>query len=44
MLGALFAYASNSVPEISDEIYKIDDVYGWQDLVGKMVLSKSGTL
>lgn len=25
MLGALFAYASNKVPEISDEIYKIDD-------------------
>ncbi|MCL1677609.1 3-hydroxyacyl-CoA dehydrogenase/enoyl-CoA hydratase family protein [Elizabethkingia miricola] len=35
MLGALFAYASNKVPEISDEIYKIDDAlragFGWEN-------------
>ena len=35
MLGALFAYSSDKVPEISDEIYKIDDAmragFGWQN-------------
>ncbi|OPC03821.1 3-hydroxyacyl-CoA dehydrogenase [Elizabethkingia ursingii] len=35
MLGALFAYASNKVPEISDEVYKIDDAlragFGWEN-------------
>ena len=34
-LGALFAYVSNKVPEISDEVYKIDDAmragFGWED-------------
>lgn len=34
-LGALFAYVSNKVPEISDEIYKIDDAmragFGWEN-------------
>lgn len=32
--GALFAYVSNRIPEISDEIYKIDDAikagFGWE--------------
>lgn len=35
MLGSLFAYVSNKVPEISDEIYKIDDAmragFGWEN-------------
>ncbi|SDE05577.1 3-hydroxyacyl-CoA dehydrogenase NAD-binding domain-containing protein [Riemerella columbipharyngis] len=35
MLGALFAYVSDKVPEISDEIYKIDDAmragFGWEN-------------
>ncbi len=34
-LGALFAYVSHKVPEISDEIYKIDDAmragFGWEN-------------
>lgn len=34
-LGALFAYASNKIPEISDEIYRIDDAmragFGWEN-------------
>lgn len=34
-LGALFAYVSNKVPEISDEVYKIDDAmkagFGWEN-------------
>ena len=34
-LGALFAYVSNKVPEISDDIYKIDDAmragFGWEN-------------
>ncbi|NAW51108.1 3-hydroxyacyl-CoA dehydrogenase [Elizabethkingia argentiflava] len=34
-LGALFAYASNKIPGISDEIYKIDDAlragFGWEN-------------
>ncbi|USL95268.1 3-hydroxyacyl-CoA dehydrogenase/enoyl-CoA hydratase family protein [Riemerella anatipestifer] len=34
-LGALFAYVSHKVPEISDEVYKIDDAmragFGWED-------------
>ncbi len=33
--GALFAYVSNRIPEISDDIYKIDDAmkngFGWQN-------------
>lgn len=33
-LGALFAYASHRIPEIADELYKIDDAmragFGWQ--------------
>ncbi|WP_407405413.1 3-hydroxyacyl-CoA dehydrogenase/enoyl-CoA hydratase family protein [Chryseobacterium sp.] len=35
MLGALFAYVSHKVPEISDEVYKIDDAmragFGWEN-------------
>ena len=34
-LGALFAYVSHKVPEISDEVYKIDDAmragFGWEN-------------
>ena len=34
-LGALFAYISHKVPEISDEVYKIDDAmkagFGWEN-------------
>ncbi|WP_447951184.1 3-hydroxyacyl-CoA dehydrogenase NAD-binding domain-containing protein [Chryseobacterium koreense] len=34
-LGALFAYVSHKVPEISDELYKIDDAmsagFGWEN-------------
>ena len=34
MLGGLFAYTSNRVPEIADELYKIDDAmragFGWE--------------
>ncbi|MDR2205876.1 MAG: 3-hydroxyacyl-CoA dehydrogenase/enoyl-CoA hydratase family protein [Flavobacteriaceae bacterium] len=34
-LGALFAYVSHKIPEISDEIYKIDDAmragFGWEN-------------
>jgi 3-hydroxyacyl-CoA dehydrogenase len=34
-LGALFAYISHKIPEISDEIYKIDDAmragFGWEN-------------
>lgn len=33
-LGAIFAYASNRIPEISDELYRIDDAmkagFGWE--------------
>lgn len=35
MFGSLFAYASSKVPEISDEIYRIDDAmragFGWEN-------------
>lgn len=35
MLGSLFAYVSHKVPEISDEVYKIDDAmkagFGWEN-------------
>jgi 3-hydroxyacyl-CoA dehydrogenase len=34
-LGAMFAYVANRVPEISDEVYKIDDAmkagFGWEN-------------
>lgn len=34
-LGAMFAYVSNRIPEIADEIYKIDDAmkagFGWEN-------------
>ncbi|WP_209389938.1 3-hydroxyacyl-CoA dehydrogenase/enoyl-CoA hydratase family protein [Chryseobacterium sp. RR2-3-20] len=34
-LGALFAYVSNKVPEIADEVYKVDDAmragFGWEN-------------
>lgn len=34
-LGALFAYVSHKIPEISDEVYKIDDAmragFGWEN-------------
>ena len=45
MFGMMFSYVSNRVPEISNDIYKIDDAMkAGQALVGKWGLLKFGIL